>query len=141
MIEINEEMAGRVNGALDQLNTLTVAYVDTAGKPHISFYGSTHVHSSDQLAIWVRNPEGELLNTIADRPEVALIFGDIKNRVYYMFDGRARRDDDLAVRNKVYDTMHPIERKFDADKKGVAVIIDLEKVRTMTAEGKTEMVR
>jgi len=37
--------------------------------------------------------------------------------------------------------MHEIERMFDAEKKGIAVIIDLDKVTSLTKEGKSEMVR
>jgi hypothetical protein len=49
---------------------------------------------------------------------------------------------DEAERNRVYDEMHPIERQFDADKNGVAVVIDLQKVTSLSAaSGKQVMER
>ena len=133
MIELDEDVRRRLANAIDDGKTLTAAYVDTEGKPHISFYGSTHVHSADQLAIWVRNPEGALLQTLPDRPDIAFIYGDIASRVYYTFAGRGRVADTAEARDRVYDEMHAIERKFDPDKKGVAVLIDLDKLTCLSA--------
>ena len=50
MIDLDDDVRLRLAHAIDKQKTLTVAYVDKEGKPHISFYGSTHVHSADQLA-------------------------------------------------------------------------------------------
>ena len=142
MIELDEEIRRRLAHAIDDQKTLTAAYVDVDGKPHISFYGSTHVHESDQLAIWVRNPDGALLRTLPERPDIAFIYGDISSRVYYTFAGRGRVADTAEARDRVYDEMHAIERKFDPDKKGVAVLIDLDKVTILSAAaGKQEFVR
>jgi hypothetical protein len=69
---------------------LTAAYVDEAGKPHISFYGSTHVAAPDQLALWVRNADSALLKTLDEHPHIAFIYGDVSNRIYYTFAGQAR---------------------------------------------------
>ena len=66
MIELDDEVRERVAAAIDNGNVLTAAYVDSAGKPHISFYGSTHVHGPDELAIWVRSPASALLQTLPD---------------------------------------------------------------------------
>jgi hypothetical protein len=138
MIEITDEIREDLVQALDNGKTLTAAYVDTNGKPHISFYGSTHVHSSDELAIWVRNPEGALLTTLPDRPDLAFIYGDISRRVYYSFEGTGRVATDEATRTRVYDEMHKIERMFDDEMKGVAVIIKLNRMTVLTKAGKQE---
>lgn len=136
MIELNDEVKARLARAIDDGKTLTVAYVDARERPHISFYGSTHVHSADQLAIWVRDPGGALPTTIGARPHVALIYGDIASRVYYTFEGRARIDTTDAVRDRIYTEMHAIEQKFDPERKGVAVIIDLDRFTTLSKAGK-----
>ena len=141
MIEVPEDIRNRVDNALDSLKTLTAAYVDEHGKPHISFYGSTHFHAPDQLAIWARKPEGTLARTIATRPEMAFIYGDIENRVYCTLEGRARIVDEPSERQRVYDEMHPIERKFDAEMGGIAVIIDLDRVTILTKAGQQELTR
>lgn len=142
MIELDDEIKQRLERAIEEQKVLAAAYVDVRGKPHISFYGSTHVHSRDQLAIWARNPEGELIKTLADHPDIAFIYGDVGSRVYYTFEGLGRVVTDTEERNRVYDEMHPIERQFDADKNGVAVVIDLNKVTALSAAaGKQVMER
>jgi len=134
MIELDDEVKKRLAEAIDSGNVLTAAYVDPTGKPHISFYGSTHVHGPDSLALWVRKPESELLKTLPERPNMAFIYGDVANRVYYTFEGRGRVAED--VRQRVYDEMHPIERRFDAEAKGIPVVVELDRFTMLSAAGK-----
>ncbi len=142
MIDLDEEIKNRLDRAIEDQKAVTVAYVDVDGKPHISFYGSTHVHSSNQLAIWVRNPQNDLIKTLPDRPHVAIIYGDIGGRVYYTFEGRASLTDDVDEQERVYQEMHPVERQFDPDRGGVAVVIDLDRVTLLSAAaGKQVMER
>jgi Pyridoxamine 5'-phosphate oxidase len=141
MIDIPEDIRSRIDGALNTLKTLTAAYVDEHGKPHISFYGSTHFHAPQTLAIWVRNPDGPLLRTLPKHPGMAFIYGDIADRVYCTLEGQARVVVDASERQRIYDTMHPIERQFDADMKGVAVAIDLERVTLLSKAGKVVQTR
>ncbi|MFP6837860.1 MAG: pyridoxamine 5'-phosphate oxidase family protein [Pseudomonadales bacterium] len=141
MIELDDEIKQRLDKAIEEHKVLAAAYVDVRGKPHISFYGSTHVHSSDQLAIWARNPEGELIKTLATRPDIAFIYGDVGSRVYYTFEGRGRVTTDEAERNRIFAEMHPIERQFDAEKNGVAVVVDVDKVTSLSVAGKQVMER
>ncbi len=136
MINIDSDIRQRINGALDSLKTLTASYVDVDGKPHISFYGSTHFHSDDSLAIWVRNPDSALMRTIPTRPHMAFIYGDIPDRVYCTLEGQAALVTDAAQRQRIFDEMHPIERQFDADMGGVAVEIKLDRVSLLTKAGK-----
>lgn len=133
MIELDDEIRRRLSAAIDDQKVLAASYVDVRGKPHISFYGSIHVHSPDQLALWARNPDGALIKTIAERPDMAFIYGDVGSRVYYTFEGRGRVTDDSAERDRIYTEMHPIEQQFDADRKGVAVVVDLDRVTLLSA--------
>ncbi len=141
MIVLDEEIRTRLANAIDDGKTLTAAYVDTAGKPHISFYGSTHAHGDDQLAIWVRSPDSELLKTIPTRPDIVFIYGDIGSRFYMHFTGRARVTEDPDERQRIYDTMHPIERQFEPEMKGIAVVIDLDRVQVLSKAGVKVMER
>ena len=36
-------------------------------------------------------------------------------------------------RDRIFEEMHPIEQQFDAEKKGVAVVIDLQRVTMLSA--------
>ena len=134
MISLDDDVRSRLSSAIDSGHVLTAAYEDTDGKPHISFYGSTHVHGPDQLAIWVRSPSSALLATLPERPHIAFIYGDVANRIYYSFEGRGRVDE--SARDRVYQEMHPIERKFDAEQKGVPVVVDLDRFTFLSAGGK-----
>lgn len=136
MLDIPEDIRNRINGALNSLKTLTASYVDEHGKPHISFYGSTHFHGPATLAIWARNPDSPLLRTLPTRPHMAFIYGDIPDRVYCTLEGKGRVITDPAARQRVYDEMHPIERQFDAGQNGTAIAIDLERVTILTKAGK-----
>ncbi len=134
MIELDDEVKARLAGAIEAGNVLTAAYVDPEGKPHISFYGSTHVHGTDSLALWVRSPDSQLLKTLPSRPHIAFIYGDVGNRVYYTFEGQARVAEE--VRQRVYEEMHPIERQFDPEAKGVPVVVDLDRFTQLSKAGK-----
>ena len=138
MISISQDLHQRLDSALNDGKTLTAAYVDTRGKPHISFYGSTHVHEPDKLAIWVRNPESDLIQAIPNRPDIAFIYGDIGDRFYAKFEGTARIETNHEIRQRVYDEMHPVERQFDPDMNGIAVVIDL-RMLTVQSGGEKEI--
>jgi hypothetical protein len=133
MITLDDDIRTRITRAIDDLIPVTVSYVDTRGRPHIAFYGSTHVYAPSALAIWVRNPQGELPRTIGEHPHVAAIYGNIKDRVYITFEGRARLAPDAATRSRVFEGMHALEQKFDAERKGVAILVDLDRVTVLSA--------
>jgi hypothetical protein len=48
---------------------------------------------------------------------------------------------DEAERNRIFAEMHPIERQFDAEKNGVAVVVDVDKVTSLSVAGKQVMER
>jgi hypothetical protein len=133
MIELDEELRGRLLRAIDDRIPISAAYVDSRGRPHISFYGSTHPYGPDQLALWVRNPQGELPRSLAERPHMAFIYGSIADKVYITLEGRGRVVEDPTQRDQVFSGMHPIEQQFDAERKGVAVIVDLDVVTVLSA--------
>ena len=141
MIEISDSMRANINGAIDKGRVLTAAYVDDDGKPHATFFGSIHVHSKDQLALWVRDPKGGMPRALATRPWVSLVYADISTRTYYRLNGRGRLANDAAERDRVFSEMHPIEQKFDAERKGVAVVIDLDSIDGYDAAKPVQMKR
>lgn len=128
MIELTDEMRTRLASALTDGHPVVVATVADDGQPKLSYYGSTHVHSTDQLALWVRNPEGGTLRRITTNPRMTLLYRDPVAKIRWVFEGRARRVDDATERDRVYDETPEFERAMDAEKKGVAVIIDVDAV-------------
>jgi hypothetical protein len=129
-LKLSAEMKEAINKAFEIQKPIVVAYVDENNAPQISYRGSTQAYSDKQLAIWVRNPEGRLLESIAKNPAMALMSGNFEptGRAFMTLRGRARVDSTEAVRGKVYDSAHPFERDKDKDRKGIAIIIDLDSV-------------
>lgn len=129
-LKLTPEMKQAIDTAAARRRPISVAYVNDAGEPEISFRGSTQAYSDDQLAIWVRNPESGLLKAVRTRPVVALIYGNLdpEERGFMVFRGRGRVDNSEAVRRHVYEHASEIEQSLDKERKGVPLIIDLESV-------------
>ena len=129
-LKLSAEMKDAINKAFEVQKPIVVAYVDENNLPQISYRGSTQAYSDQQLAIWVRNPEGRLLESIEKNPAMSLMYGnfDPAGRAFMTLRGRAHVDSSEAVRGKVYDSAHPFERDKDKDRKGIAIIIDLDSV-------------
>jgi hypothetical protein len=129
-LKLSAEMKDAINKAFEIQKPIVVAYVDESNAPQISYRGSTQAYSDKQLAIWVRNPEGRLLESIAKNPAMALMYGNFEptGRAFMTLRGRAHVDGSEAVRGKVYDSAHPFERDKDKDRKGIAIVIDLDSV-------------
>jgi len=127
-VKLTEDIKKLVDGALATRHPMMVAYVDPAGQPILSFRGSTQTFSDDQLAIWVRNSDGNFLNAIAKNPKVALMYRDEDTKQTYQFQGRARVSKDEEVRRRVYEKMEQRERDHDPARTGIALLIDLDRV-------------
>ena len=129
-LKLSDAMQEAVNSAFATRRPMVIAYVDPDGAPQLSYRGSTQAFSETQLAIWVRNPEGRILESIEVNPAVALLFGYFEpdDRGFMIFRGRARVVGSDDVRRQIYDSAHEFERKQDADRKGVALVIDLDSV-------------
>jgi hypothetical protein len=129
-LKLTADMQRAVNTAFETLKPIVVSYVDENDAPQLSFRGSTQAYSDTQLAFWVRNPEGRILESITRNPAVALLYGSFEPtaRAFMIFRGRARIDSSDAARRHVYDHAHAFERDKDKDRKGSALIIDLDSV-------------
>jgi hypothetical protein len=129
-LNLSPSMQEAVNTAFAMRRPIVVSYVDENGSPQLSYRGSTQAFSATELAIWVRNPDGRILDSIDKNPSVALIFGYFEpdDRGFMIFHGRARIDASDDVREQVYGNAHEFEQSQDPDRKGVAVLIDLDSV-------------
>jgi hypothetical protein len=134
-IELTDEVAKRVNSALEDRKPITVSYVGLDNRPHMSLRGSTHVHGADQLAIWVRHATGGIVDAIGTNPAVGLLYRDSDARTTYVFSGRARVASDDATRAAVFEASPKPEQDHDPERNGVAVVIDLDEVKGGTVGG------
>jgi hypothetical protein len=131
-LDISEAMGELFKHALaPNLKPVSVAYVDDAGKPKISHRGTVQRLNSKQLALWARNPEGGIASAMASKPAIALHysdFTDLAKRVYLNVGGRGHVEPEETIRRTVFDNSPEPERNQDPDRKGVAIVIDVEEV-------------
>jgi hypothetical protein len=125
---LTPEIAALVNRALDTGNVLLLAAVDQDHKPLLSFRGSTAVFSDTQLSFWARNGSGSTLAALQKNPHVALMYRSASVPLL-QFIGRARITDDSKERDRVFSLAHEKERASDPERKGRAVIVDLDEVK------------
>jgi general stress protein 26 len=127
-MKLTDEIKDAVNNALTNRTPIMVAYVDEDGQPSLSFRGSTQAYSDNQLAIWVRNPEGGLLKSLDKNNRITLFYRDPEKRLTLQFRGRATIHNDDATRDKVYNNAPEVERNADRERKGFPLVIDLHRV-------------
>ncbi len=142
-IVLDAELKTLIDTALTERTPMVVASVDAEGRPRLTFRGSLQTFSDDQVGFWARNPEGGTMENIAVNPHVAMIMRNPDTRVVLQIAGRARRVEG-AERERVYANAPEFERNADKEKKGAAVIVDLDRVEGflgMGADGKPRFVR
>jgi hypothetical protein len=125
-LRLDDEIADAVRTAPENGRFVTVAYVGGDGYPHLSYRGSTHVCGPRQIAVWARSRDTGLAAGVRERPETTL-FLRVSGQTY-VFYGRARVSADPAEGDRVYEAMPQGERDRDPEKRGVAVIVELERV-------------
>jgi len=128
LIELTDEIREALSKALSDRAPVVVSYVDAGGQPHLSFRGTAQVLNKEQLAIWVRNPEGGIVGAVAHNPRIALLYRNAETRLSWQFLGRGAIVDDPTVRATVYDHSPEVERNQDPERKGKALVIDVDQV-------------
>jgi hypothetical protein len=132
-LEISDHVAQAVNGAYAAGRPIVLSYVNADGYPSLSTRGSTHVHGPQQLALWARNPEGGLQKAIATNPKVGLIAFNMDPFTLVFFTGRARVD--ASQNDAVWEKTPDGEKGQDPERKGSAVIIDLDSIKGLGGDG------
>jgi hypothetical protein len=140
-VKLTDDIIEAVNGAYDAGAPPLVAYVDENGQPSLSIRGSCHVHNDHQLAVWIRNRDRGLFKALANNPRVSVMVRIAETRTTLIFRTIAHADESEAGRARVYEEMHPNERKADPEMKGVALILDIERLEGRTPAGAYRMVK
>lgn len=140
-VALDEVISAAINGALDNGTPIVAAYVDRAGQPQLSLRGTTQVFAPDQLAVWIRDRNGGLLRALPDNPRLTFFYRDPATRANYQIQGRGRVDDDPAVRDAVFDNSPEREQALDPERRGVAVVVDIDRVTGRGPAGAVNMER
>lgn len=135
-MDLTGDIASAIDGAVLDGHTPVVAYVKADGAPSQSFRGSTQVVGPQQLAFWSRTADSGLPVEVAERPQVSVLYysgGKRPGPGYLSIKGRAQADPSLN--DTVWDGMVQAERDFDPERKGVAVLVEVDQVDGMGADG------
>jgi hypothetical protein len=140
-LDLTGDIATAVDGAVAAGATFVLGYTGDDGLPVLSFRGSLQVLGPDQLGLWSRKREGGLVDAIAQRPGVSLLYysRDTPGPGYLSIRGRARVAEELN--DRVFDGMIDLEQAQDPERGGVAVVIDVDSVQGFGAEGGFAMER
>jgi hypothetical protein len=136
-VNLNEPaaIAAALNGAALRGRPVAVAHVRADGSPSLTFRGSAYVRSSTEVAMWARKRDSGLATAIADHPRVSLALFEPEGpgARYVAIEGRARVTPDLN--DEVYGAIIEREQQQDAERNGVAVIVEVDSVTAATADG------
>jgi Pyridoxamine 5'-phosphate oxidase len=131
---LTPEISALVTGAFDSGNVLLLVAVDRDRRPVLSFRGSTAVFGDTQLSFWARNAAGGTVEAIKQNPNVALMYRS-QSVPLLQFTGRARVSDNPAERDRAFNLAHEKERASDPERKGRAIVIDLDEVKGVLGFG------
>jgi uncharacterized pyridoxamine 5'-phosphate oxidase family protein len=123
-----------INNARVNETPICVANTDENGNPSLTFRGSIQVWSDTELCAWIRQASGSLVRSIAKNPAVSLIYRD-GARAMLLMGGRARLESDPAIRDRVYEITPEVEQNHDPNRKGAAMIIELDRIQGFSTGG------
>jgi predicted pyridoxine 5'-phosphate oxidase superfamily flavin-nucleotide-binding protein len=132
MIAMTPEMSEQLDSALADGTPCLLGTATKDGAPQISPKGSVAVFDPQTLSIWERALRSAL-RRIEENPQVVVYYRNSAKpgRPTYRFHGRARIADDAALRERVWERTIQREKDSDPEKKGVAVLIDVELIEDL----------
>ena len=133
VITLTQEMKDAVDNALADKAPCILATASPDGKPGIGLRGSMMAYDDSSLAYWERTFRRGSENVGAN-PYVVILYRNPQTRMSWKFFGRAEVHPDGAVRDDVMGKVVQPELDRDPDRKGVAVIVRLDRIETMAGE-------
>jgi hypothetical protein len=114
-----------------------VATASREGDPDIAFKGSLMIFDRDHLAWWERS-HGTTLAHLRENPRVAAIYRSGPRNQLWRFFGRAELYADGDLRQRVMDRTIQAELDRDPERKGVAVLVRVDRVLGRGVEQRRE---
>ena len=124
------EFKDAVDVALDNGTPCLVATASAQGEPNVSLRGSMMVLDREHLAYWDRT-HGRQLEHVSENPHVVVFYRDPARRNTWRFYGQATVLADGPVREEVMGRVVEREMARDPERKGVAVLIRVDRVMTL----------
>ena len=133
MINLTQEMKDAIDNSLAEKVPCILATASPDGKPGVGLRGSMMAYDDSSLAYWERTLRQGSENVKAN-PHVVVLYRNPQTRTSWKFFGRAEVHADGAAREDVMSRVVQAELDRDPDRKGVAVIVRLDRIETMAGE-------
>ena len=133
MINLTEQMREMVNNALANGCPCVLATATASGEPDIGFKGSTMIFDNESLAYWERTRRQHLKN-LRENSRVVVLFRDPNTKINWRFHGIATIHESGPLREQVMARVVKAELEKDPERKGLAVIIRVNKVTNLAGE-------
>jgi len=127
------EMADYVDKSGPDGYTMLVATASKTCAPDLAFKGSVMVWDKDHLAFWER-AHGVTLANLEENPQVALVYRNREAGKNWRFWGTAELLRDGETREGIMGRTFQPELDRDPERKGVAVLIRVDKVGGSTSQ-------
>lgn len=138
MIKLTDQMRSLLNSALSDGTPCLLGTASKDGYPQISPKGSIVVFDDDTLCYWERSKRSAL-KRIEENPHVSVFYrnaaraAEIPYRAGCMrFYGDVRLVESGPQRDKIWDLIPEAERKPDPEKKGLGVLIKVNRVEELS---------
>ncbi len=133
MIQLTQQMRELIDPALEKGTPCLVATASKDGIPNIGYKGSVMVFDDESLAYWERTRQGTLQN-VEENPHVMILFRDPVSRAAWRFLGKATVHKEGPLREQVMARTVKAELDRDPERKGLAVIVKVDKVLPLTGQ-------
>jgi len=133
MINLTDDMAKLVDNALENDCPCIMATASAPGDPDIGYKGSMMVFDSKSLAYWERTKRQHLKN-LTENPRVIVLFRDPKAKANFRFHGSVTIHESGPIREQVMARTIKAELDKDPERKGLAVVINVDKLTTMSGQ-------
>ncbi|GBD10740.1 hypothetical protein HRbin23_00385 [bacterium HR23] len=130
MIRLTEEMRDAINPALARGMPCLLVTAWQDGWPAAGFRGSMMVYDDQHLAYWERT-RGREMASLRENPRVLVIFRDPVKRMGWKFYGVATIYEEGPIREQVMARTVPEELERDPERRGVAVLIRVDRITTL----------
>jgi hypothetical protein len=134
MIDLTE-MAEFVDKSGPDGFTMLIATASKDGAPDLSFKGSFMVWDKDHLAFWER-AHGQTLSNLEENPQAAVVYRNREAGKAWRFWGTAELLRSGEVREGIMGRTFQPELDRDPERKGVAVLIKVNKVGGSTNQAR-----
>jgi predicted pyridoxine 5'-phosphate oxidase superfamily flavin-nucleotide-binding protein len=138
MISMTPLMAELLDKALADGTACLVGTASKDGDPQISPKGSVAVFDEKTLCYWERSNRSSL-HHLKENPKVVVYYRNAARAAEMpyaggalRFHGKARVVPDGAVREQIWNKTIPAEQERDKEKKGVGVLIDVDKIEMLS---------